>query len=85
MILQLLMRSQSLNGFGLFYYWDQFDHYLPKLISMISDGSMKAKVDLGESSPGGKFLGIEQTYRAEEWLHSGKNLGKVVVQLHEQD
>lgn len=75
------MKSQSLNGFGIFHYASDFPEYLPKLINKIADGTLKATVDLGENSPEGRFQGIEQTYRAEEWLHSGKNVGKVVVQL----
>jgi len=77
------MKSQSLNGFGVFHYFNEYPNYLPRLIQMISDGSLKARVDQGEQSPGGKFIGIDQVFRAEEWLHSGKNLGKVVVQLQD--
>ena len=75
------MGSKSLNGFVLFDYSEDIPEYLPKLITGIATGTIKAQVDMGESAPGGKFVGLDQAYRTEEWLHSGKNLGKVVVQL----
>jgi len=78
---RLLMKSQSLNGFGVFHFMNEYPNYLPKLIQMIGEGKLKAKIDDGVQSPGGRFIGIDQTWRAQEWLHSGKNLGKVIVQL----
>ena len=80
---QLLMGSKSLNGFMLTSYTSDYREYLPKLIGMIAQNKLKAKVDLGETSPGGKFFGVDQIVRAEEWLHSGKNQEKVVVQVNE--
>ena len=82
------MKSQSLNGFALFHYEKYFNEYLPKLIDMIHNGQLVADVDLGEQSydsdgGGGLFYGLDQTYRAQEWLHSGKNVGKVVVKLQD--
>ena len=73
--------SKSLNGFILFDFASDIPEYLPKLITGIAQGSIKAQVDLGERSPDGKFVGVEQVHRAEEWLHSGKNMGKVVATL----
>ncbi|KAH9393627.1 Prostaglandin reductase 3 [Tyrophagus putrescentiae] len=80
---KLLMKSQQLCGFGVFHWWSDFDEYLPQLIDMISKDKLIARVDCGDTSPGGKFIGIEQMARAQEWLHEGKNQGKVVVQLHD--
>ena len=81
--LQLLMRSQSLNGFMLTQYGSDYAEYLPKLISSIALGKIRANVDLGETTSEGKFFGLDQTVRAEEWLHSGNNQGKVVVQVQD--
>lgn len=78
---RLLMKSQSLNGFVLFDWDTDIPEYLPKLIGGIANGTIKAQIDLGEKSPEGKFFGLDQAWRAEEWLHSSKNLGKVVVQI----
>lgn len=80
---KLLMSSKSLNGFMMTNYTSDYKEYLGKLIGMIAKGELSAKVDLGENSPGGKFTGLKQTVRAEEWLHSGKNSGKVVVQVND--
>lgn len=80
---KLLMRSQSLNGFMLTQYGSDYAEYLPKLISSIALGKIRANVDLGETTSEGKFFGLDQTVRAEEWLHSGNNQGKVVVQVQD--
>ena len=53
-------------GFALFEYPEYFAEYLPKLISMISDGKLAAAVDLGEKSDRGKFFGLKDLARAEE-------------------
>lgn len=55
--------------------------YLPKIISGIADGSIKAQFDIGQRTAEGKFIGLDQVYRAENWLNSGKNIGKVIVQI----
>ncbi|KPM10357.1 quinone oxidoreductase-like protein [Sarcoptes scabiei] len=81
--LKLLMGSKSLVGFMLPNYSDSYPEYLPKLIGMIANGSIQANVDLGENTAEGKFFGLDQIARAEEHLHSGKNIGKVVVQIQE--
>lgn len=78
---KLLFGSKSLNGFVLFDFLSDIPEYLPKLITGIASGTIKAQVDFGETSPGGKFVGLDHAYRAEDWLHAGKNLGKVVVQI----
>lgn len=78
---KLIMGSKSLNGFVLFNFASDIPEYLPQLIGGIASGTIKAQVDLGEKSPEGKFFGLDQAWRAEEWLHSSKNLGKVVVQI----
>lgn len=79
----LLMKSLSLNGFMMTNYVSDYKEYLSTLIPMIAKGELIAKVDMGESCPGGKFNSLDDTVRAEEWLHSGKNLGKVVVQVND--
>jgi len=76
------MGSKSLNGFMLPNYGTNFREYLPKLLTLIAQDKIKAQVDIGEQSPGGKFVGVDQIVRAEDWLHSGKNQGKVVVQIN---
>ena len=70
-----------MNGFVLYDYLSDIPEYLPKLINAVANGEIKALVDLGANAPGGRFVGVDQVYRAEEWLHNSKNIGKVVVQL----
>jgi len=77
----LIFGAKSLIGFNVFSYQSYFAEYLPKLITGIAKGTIKVRVDFGEKAPGGRFFGVDQVYRAQEWLHSGKNIGKVVVEL----
>lgn len=60
------MGSKSLVGFMLFDYTKYYRKYMTDLISMIHSGKIQAKVDLGESTEGGKFFGVDQIHRAEE-------------------
>ncbi|KAI2801338.1 Prostaglandin reductase 3, partial [Blomia tropicalis] len=78
---KILMGCRSINGFVLLEFKDEIAQYLPKIVAGIAQGTLKVQVDLGESSPEGKFFGVDQIYRAQNWLHARKNLGKVVVQL----
>ncbi|KAH9424821.1 hypothetical protein DERP_012307 [Dermatophagoides pteronyssinus] len=80
---KIVMRSLSVTGFMLLNYHDCFPEYFGQLISKVHKGEIKAVVDLGEQTSDGKFFGLEQVARAEEYLHGGKNLGKVVVQIQE--
>jgi len=70
-------------GFIIFNHIEEFRNYLPQLINQIATGQLHTEVDLGDNSPEGKFSGLEQAHRAEEWLHSGKNIGKVVLQIRD--
>lgn len=78
---RLLLKSQSLNGFFLLNYKDVFPKYMSELLSMIHNGKIKAKIALDDGTEDGKFFGLDKIYLAEEYLHSGKNIGKVVVQI----
>ena len=60
-----------------------FKEYLPKLVETIAKGTIKAQGDLGEKSPEGMFVGLDQVYRTEELLLSAKNLGIVAVKIHD--
>ncbi len=74
--------SKSISGFMLPNYSHKFKEYLPKLIKLVSEGKIKILVDLGKNDPQGAFEGIESVVRAEEFLHRGANLGKVVVKIN---
>lgn len=71
---KLLRKSASVGGFFLFHYADYFPvHYL-RLARYYAEGKLTSKVDLS-------FRGLESIPDAVDYLHSGKNLGKVVVEL----
>lgn len=75
------LKSLTFVGFLLSEWRHKFPEYLPKLISGIKEGKLNVKVDLGEGTESGKFIGVEDCIRAVEHLHSGKNIGKVVTQM----
>lgn len=76
------MGSQSMTGFLLTNERHIFGTYLPQLITMVATGKLKVQIDLGSKSEGGPFKGVEDVVRAVEYLHSGRNQGKVVVQIN---
>lgn len=77
-----IMKEIALTGFTFFAHQDKFAEYLPVLIKAIAEGSIKVAVDPGDATQDGPFKGIKDVRRAVAHLFSGKNKGKVVVQLH---
>jgi len=71
---KLLKKSASVGGFFLFHYADQFPVYFLRLARLYAEGKLTSKVDLS-------FRGLDSIPDAVDYLHSGKNLGKVVVEL----
>lgn len=59
-----------------------FKEYLPKLITMVATGKLKVLIDSGSNTKEGPFKGVKDVVRAVEHLHSGRNQGKVVVQIN---
>lgn len=49
---------------------------------MVAAGKLTVKIDLGNETAGGPFKGIKDVVRAVEHLHSGRNQGKVIVQIN---
>ncbi|EDO48723.1 predicted protein, partial [Nematostella vectensis] len=80
---KLLMKSGSLRTFMLFNYLSDMPTVFPRLISMLETGQLRISIDRGESSPRGPFCGLDSIYDAVEYLHDGKNRGKVVVEIAE--
>lgn len=79
---RLLMGSQSMTGFLLTNERHHFQTYLPQLITMVATGKLVVKIDLGNGTADGPFKGIKDVVRAVEHLHSGRNQGKVIVQIN---
>lgn len=71
---KLLKKSASVGGFFLFHYADLMPVYYLRLARLYAEGKLTSKVDLS-------FRGLDSIPDAVEYLHSGKSLGKVVVQL----
>lgn len=70
----LLRKSASVGGFFLFHYADQFSLHFLRLARLYAEGKLTSKVDLA-------FRGLDSIPDAVDYLHSGKNVGKVVVEL----
>jgi hypothetical protein len=71
----LLWKSASVRGFIYFRYESLLAPHLTELVGLVLSGQLKVVVDPQ------RFVGIESCVNAVEHLHSGKNLGKVLVQV----
>lgn len=81
---QLLMGAKTLVGFILTVYKDLFKEYLPQLIEQVSTNKLKVVLDFGQNTTEGKFEGIDSVVGGVEYLHSGRNTGKVVIKIQEK-
>lgn len=79
--LKMLQLSASLRGFFLMHYSKDFKEYMMRLISLFKQGKLISSIDMGETTPGGAFVGLERVYDAVEHMYSGQNIGKVIVEL----
>lgn len=71
----LLTKSATLKGFFLPHYQKHAEKEYSRLVELVQTGKIKACVDPS------KFVGLGAVADAVEYLHSGKNMGKVVVEL----
>ncbi|KAG7469965.1 hypothetical protein MATL_G00134350 [Megalops atlanticus] len=78
---KLLQKSASVRGFFLPHYLPDYRDAMGSMLQMCARGELTCEVDLGEMADGGKFAGLESVFRAVDHMYSGKNLGKVVVEL----
>lgn len=72
---QLLMKSASLRGFFLPHFQKYADAHFAQLVALQQQGVISSNID---PRP---FNGLESVADAVEYLHSGANVGKVVVTL----
>ncbi|KAK9286832.1 hypothetical protein L1049_015237 [Liquidambar formosana] len=70
---KLLAKSQTVAGFFLVQYSHLWNQHLDRLFDLFSSGKLKVAIDPK------RFLGLHAVADAVEYLHSGKNIGKVVV------
>ncbi|XP_028325817.1 prostaglandin reductase 3-like [Gouania willdenowi] len=78
---KLLQRSASIRGFFLPHFFSDYREALSSMMEMFAKGKLKCEVDCGDSSPEGRFEGLESVFRAVDYMYAGNNLGKVVVDV----
>ncbi|KAM3929416.1 prostaglandin reductase 3 isoform 2-T2 [Leptodactylus fuscus] len=77
----LLRKSASVHGFFLTHYMSEYKEALMALVKLYQSGKLVCEVDYGEQSAEGKFTGLESVSRAVDYMYTGKNIGKIVVEL----
>ncbi|GFY75845.1 prostaglandin reductase 3 [Trichonephila inaurata madagascariensis] len=78
---QLLFKSAAVQGFFLPAYADSKIPYFKYLSKSLEAGKLKIIYDNGEKTAGTEFFGVEGIIEGVEHLHSGRNIGKVVVRM----
>lgn len=73
--LQLLGKSRTVAGFFMPAYSHLYRPHMAKLIKLLMEGKLTVQLD------NGGLAGIEQVAKGVEYLHSGKNKGKVVLPI----
>jgi NADPH-dependent curcumin reductase CurA len=76
--IKLLGTSRSVSGFFMPDYNELAPAHMAKMIKMLSEGKLKIEIDSCGLS------GIESVAKGVEYLHEGKNKGKVVIPLIEK-
>lgn len=71
----LLWKSATLRGFLFSDYVPQIPEHMGKMMTAFASGTIQAAVDPTE------FRGVEAIVDAVEYMHAGKNSGKVVVRF----
>jgi prostaglandin reductase 3 len=72
---QLLMKSASLRGFFLPHFQKYADAHFAQLVALHQQGVISSNIDPKS------FVGLEAVADAVDYLHSGQNIGKVVVKI----
>ena len=67
------MKNQSLTGFLLFGWSHLFPKYLKEMIEDVVSGKLRIVLDLGQTSSGGPFNGIDSVVRGVEVIIHGEN------------
>ncbi|OCT74556.1 hypothetical protein XELAEV_18033539mg [Xenopus laevis] len=77
----LLKKSASIHGFFLNHYLSEYKEAIMSLLKLYQKGELVCEVDYGDQSPEGRFTGLESIFRAVDYMYTGKNIGKIVVEL----
>ncbi|XP_021070204.1 prostaglandin reductase 3 [Mus pahari] len=78
---KLLKKSASLRGFFLNHYFSKYQAAMERLLDLYTRGDLVCEVDLGHLAPNGRFIGLESVFQAVDYMYTGKNIGKLVVEL----
>lgn len=78
---KLLQKSASIRGFFLPHFPSDYREALGSMMQMFAMAKLVCEVDVGDLAPEGRFTGLESVFRAVDYMYSGKNLGKVVVEV----
>ena len=82
----LLTKSACVRGFFLMNHSSDFPSHFGKLIQLYSSGKIRSAIDLGGNSlEGNGFQGMQGVLDGVDYLYSGKNSGKVVVEINERE
>lgn len=79
---KLLRKNLTLVGFSFRAFSHLFEEYLKNMIELYANNKLKIVLDFGQNSENGTFEGIDSVIKAVEHLHSGKNIGKVMVKIN---
>lgn len=80
--LSLLMRSSSIHGFFLAHYRHKYRESLMRLMQMYGSGQLQVSMDNGKNAPE-KFQGLDSIFKAVDYMYSGRNEGKIYVELQD--
>lgn len=79
---QVRKKSLTVTPFGILSYSSQYSKFIKQLVELYEAGKIKPYTDFGERAPNGPFSnGIRDVAKGVNWLHSGKSMGKVMVQV----
>ena len=82
----LLTKSACVRGFFLMNHISDFPSHFGKLIQLYSTGKIHSTIDCGSNSPKGSvFQGMQGVLDGVDYLYSGKNSGKVVVEINGEE
>lgn len=79
----LLTKSACIRGFFLMNHLKEFPHHFTQLVQLYSSGKIRSVIDFGRSS-GATFQGLQGVLDGIDYLYSGKNSGKVVVEINKE-
>eukprot|EP01104_Vermistella_antarctica_P009902 TRINITY_DN259_c1_g1_i3.p1 TRINITY_DN259_c1_g1~~TRINITY_DN259_c1_g1_i3.p1 ORF type:complete len:365 (-),score=87.31 TRINITY_DN259_c1_g1_i3:629-1723(-) len=75
--MMMLAKSASIRGFFLFHYSREWRGHIPRLSTLVQEKRLKSVIDMRHSNGNG----LDGVKDAVDYLYSGKNVGKVVVEL----